>query len=667
MPDSTLARLYARFARLHIARIAVVYLLVAWGAIQVADTVLPALHFPAWTLTAVVLAALAGFPVAVAAGLFFGGPHPADAADSPAKAPWTASMVVVTAAVVIVAGGAMAWTFAGRGPNPAAVGAADTSASSTLIARRVLVLPFEDRTADPAFQQIGNMAADWIARGAAEITGLEVVDPATSITLAADTTIAAADLPGTLARDTRSAILISGAVYVQQDSVVFQARITDGGSGRVLRPIPAIKAPRESPNPALEELRERAMGALATLLEADLPETSTLVSHVPRYDAYQEYAAGLAATDDDALRQAHLAAAFALDTTFVLARLWLARSFLGNSNTVAKADSLARLLVPRRNQLGQVDRHALEYVQATVRRDHRARLRAASAASLLAPASGWPRHAIDLALNLNRISSVMAELDRLEPSTRKPLEAAWYWETRARALHRLGRHDDALASARNGVAAAPEATWARYEEARELAALGRIDELMLLIEQMTLQPVEAPALGLNTMLLGWELAGHGHAVEAQRMYEWTLTWWESRSAEWHKDDLAIEMHADVLLELGRIAEAAAIYRGWAADPRDGTPSSRTTMLAVMAAAEGDTATAEREIERLQAHAGDSKGGDIPFNQAIIACWLGDKDRAVAYLKLAFEQGAVIYDLFHAHAGLATLRGYPPFEELIRPT
>lgn len=56
---------YRELKRRHVIRVAAGYAVAAWVAVQVAAIVFPALTLPRWTVTAAVLAALAGFPVAV--------------------------------------------------------------------------------------------------------------------------------------------------------------------------------------------------------------------------------------------------------------------------------------------------------------------------------------------------------------------------------------------------------------------------------------------------------------------------------------------------------------------------------------------------------------------------------------------------------------------------
>lgn len=58
----TIQRLLADLKRRHVSRVGLVYMVVAWIAIQVASVTFPTLHLPAWTLTLVVVLVLVGLP-----------------------------------------------------------------------------------------------------------------------------------------------------------------------------------------------------------------------------------------------------------------------------------------------------------------------------------------------------------------------------------------------------------------------------------------------------------------------------------------------------------------------------------------------------------------------------------------------------------------------------
>ena len=62
---ASLPRLLAELQRRRVGRVAAAYAVVAWLIVEVANTVFPRLLLPDWTVTAIIVAALAGFPIAV--------------------------------------------------------------------------------------------------------------------------------------------------------------------------------------------------------------------------------------------------------------------------------------------------------------------------------------------------------------------------------------------------------------------------------------------------------------------------------------------------------------------------------------------------------------------------------------------------------------------------
>jgi len=68
---ASLNELIAELKRRRVFRVAGAYLVGAWILLQVADTLFPALRFPPWTVTAVAVAVVLGFPIALGLGWIF--------------------------------------------------------------------------------------------------------------------------------------------------------------------------------------------------------------------------------------------------------------------------------------------------------------------------------------------------------------------------------------------------------------------------------------------------------------------------------------------------------------------------------------------------------------------------------------------------------------------
>jgi hypothetical protein len=82
---------------------------------------------------------------------------------------------------------------------------------------------------------------------------------------------------------------------------------------------------------------------------------------------------------------------------------------------------------------------------------------------------------------------------------------------------------------------------------------------------------------------------------------------------------------------------------------------------------GDTAGAGRVDAQLAAM-GSDLGGSNTLERAFIAAGLGHRERAVALLQEAFSQG-LSFNLrwrLHWFTDTRDLRGYPPFDALVKP-
>ncbi len=94
---------------------------------------------------------------------------------------------------------------------------------------------------------------------------------------------------------------------------------------------------------------------------------------------------------------------------------------------------------------------------------------------------------------------------------------------------------------------------------------------------------------------------------------------------------------------------------------------RIHQLALLYAATGREAKAREVLADLLAHENKYDFGMTRYYCAKVEAGLGNKDKAVAYLKEAIDKGMEYADdLFGFDADLRSLVDYPPFIELSRP-
>jgi TolB-like protein len=141
------------------------------------------------------------------------------------------------------------------------------SPSRGLRQRSVMVAPLENFTGDPALDPLGRMAADWVGQAAAR-HGIRVVPTAEILLDLATAGLAPAGDERARAAAARfhADLLVTGHYTRVGGDLVIRAQVSDLRSGNLWGPVPAIRAPADSPGLALERIEQRVAGLLASQL-----------------------------------------------------------------------------------------------------------------------------------------------------------------------------------------------------------------------------------------------------------------------------------------------------------------------------------------------------------------------------------------------------------------
>jgi DNA-binding SARP family transcriptional activator/TolB-like protein len=551
-------------------------------------------------------------------------------------------------------------------------------AGNHLDPKRVLVAVFENRTGDSTMAVLGDITADYIARGLAGTRLVnEVIDARTESRDSGAKSGAGPASSRTLAQRVGAGTLVWGSYYRRGDSLRFEGALLDAEHGRVLQALEPVTAPAGEETAAVELLRQRVMAGFAVLFGPGF-EAWQARSRPPTYEAYQEILAGdywlSRYIYSDAL--AHYQRAIALDSGYTDARTRAAEvnALAGNCGAVKLT---AASLEPELTRLPPVDRGHLDWAVATCRGDWSGALEASRQVLISAPRSASFVALVTVsALELGRPREALQTLDRIEPerSALSPTMLANFRSWRALAYHELGDYEAELRTARLDLAATPRTRHANslLDEAGALAALGRATELDRLLESWPATPPgEVPSTGEMLLVTALELRAHGQAPASRAVLERAAEWYRSRPPEAAAQSGYIVLRGlfGVSYYRERWDEARALYERVAA-----TDSSNVTAraaLGALAARRGDTATAARMEEWLAPRAGthghaSMVGGEATYARARIAALLGQRERAVSLLRRAFDEGhGKIF--VHFDPDLESLRGFAPFDELLRPT
>jgi len=562
------------------------------------------------------------------------------------------SLLLASAAVIVITAGRLLLT----NTSDVAPGETGTSAGALedLRQNRVLVLPLDAPDEDAKLRLVGRMAADWVTRGLQRSGIVEVIDPSTAYRLFTDADPAGArlELPQLrqLAEGSHAGIIVWGAVYRQGDDLELRTQVIDARDGKVLRTLDPVSADPQGIGPALEILRTRVSGALATIVDGRLATLVSPSSSPPTFEAYQEFALGLDVFSSpwDQSYQ-HFERARQLDSSFTLASFWVAHA-LFNGARFELHRKLVKDLTRQRDNLAPVDQAGLDMFVAQQQGDWEAAYAAAHRAAQLAPQSNWAYMAALNALRLGRPREALRELESLNPESGWVKGFMLYWSLRMHALHQLGEYEEQLSVARIGRQFVPAGSYAQRfgvdrNELIALAALGRKNEL----EQRAESLIATALAGDSSMAIelhwvtGAELRAHGDPDGARKHFERCV---------------ALNTNPRCLYELGRYEELVS---------RFGDDELVFDVVSAAAAHLGRRADVDRlqAIDRARPPGEPAYQYSRSFADARVAMLLGDRARALAILQSEPQRGR-LWDLLHWSGDFESLRGDPSVTGLLQP-
>jgi len=536
-----------------------------------------------------------------------------------------------------------------------------------LVERRVVVVPFENQTGDTTLAPLGRLAAEWTTQGLSYAGSLQVVDARTAEAALAESRgrPRGTERIREIAEATGARTVVSGAYYLDGDTLRFHAEITDAGQGRLLRALDPTSAPVSSPRQAIAMLRQHILGAVATLLDSAVGPWTRTWEQLPSLEAYRHWADGI-----DRFRRGeydasvpHFLAAARVDSTFYTPVLWAAAA-RGNLGQFASADSLLRRVAASRERLSVADGYLFDFWIATLRGDLGAALDAARGSARSRP--GSPGAALlygAAALSANRPREAIAALTSPDVKVATTGTYAPFWDELGLAYHFLGEYRRELDVVRRGRKQQPDELLMVESEVRALAALGQTGEVTRRLDEALGLPASSFVTPGQVMeRAAKELLAHGHVEAAGAVSARALAWWSEH------------VGADSSLT-SRLALAGANYTAARYD------RSRDIVMALMrvypthpdilgykgvlAARRGDRETALAADSALAALRESYLGGINTLWRARVAALLGEQERAITLIRQAFAEGQRYLDV-HDVVDFHSLRENSAFRDLVRP-
>jgi TolB-like protein len=553
---------------------------------------------------------------------------------------------IVTGLLVLIGGG---WYASHRG------------GSSPLNPRRIAVAPCEDLTGDPTLAKVGLITADYLTRQIVQTDSVDVVSGTTVAMVVGDSQAAQGDIVRRLAATTHAGSVITCTITKFGDSLRVQANIVDAATGSIKRALEPGVGPVSDPIAAVDALRERLLGSLVS---GDLAKRVVAGAQPPKYSAYLSFIDGtrrFTRDRDYKGAQSLFAKAIELDSTFAAAYEMLAVSH-SNRGEWENAERIVALFAERRSQLSALERTRLDWLQANLRGDEEGMVRAMRQ-TLTQDSS--PQWLYVFGLHSNNVLRPADALPALLVADSGMTAMGWWQQATVTATshHLLGDHDGELARFERARKDFPNERQIVSRELWALAGLHASERGLALLDTLLRGIVHPDSVaGMSVAYSGaQEFMAHGDSVTAIRMTSMGLEW--ARAHPTLKPTNARHFHEGRLwAQVGNLDSAHTKFERAAA--RD-TNLEYGGWLGLVEARLGHASRAAAIADSLGAINGKWSRGSEQFWRGAILGALGRKDEAMALLKQGANRGLPM-SYWHANTPLASMRGYAPFEAMIKP-
>jgi len=517
---------------------------------------------------------------------------------------------------------------------------------------RVAIAIFENQTGDPAFDNLGRIVADWTVQYLAATELVAVVPVINSETTNGDAY--------ELASKTRAQLIVIGSYFKQNELLQFQAQICDAKKREVLKAIGPITGYKEDLSKIVGNVQQHTIAGVASIIDPRFEEFKNTPGPTPKYNALQEYNAGMDSFTkleyDKAIK--HFNIAIELESDFVLPMLtsaWIHYNLM----EYARSDSLVRKIKSIKQPVGPLNQNLLDCLAARLKGDYFRALSASRKSAHISPSGGsYLQLGLD-AIYCNRPREAINAFKNLDPQDNFK-NFPWFWHFLTLSYHLLGDHKTELKVAHQGREQQSESLHMRYYELRALAALGKIEDVYaLLYECLSLPPdPDWTTHGSLMRRIAEVLRVHGHKEAAQVILKQALDWYNSQAQKRNRLGFA-----QTLEQAGQLEQACALFDILRYEDLKNIYS--LGFVGILAAKRGDKKEAKRISRLLEEMDNKYLFGGHTYIRAQIAAQLGEKKRAIDLLRESLRQGSHYYQI-HGDVYFEPLWDYPPFQELIKP-
>ncbi|MFC2156860.1 protein kinase [Acidobacteriota bacterium] len=526
-------------------------------------------------------------------------------------------------------------------------------------ANRVVVTTFLNQTGDPSLDYLGPQAADIVAQGLRQIGTLEIA-PIAEFELDREKSIGEKHYRQ-MAKRTKSAIVIVGKYYQQEETLTFISDIYDANKQRLSAPPEPISRQKEDSSQALANLRNNLMSVVMGIVDPRMAMWHNVSTYIPPYDALVEFIKGMELFFRGRSTQAieHFTGAAEIDPKYPLPLFFAAMVYGTRSDYSVEAKVINK--INQLSNLSQGERYFYDWLKARQVRDYESMFRIMQHQEALAPGTMNSYQLGVDAVKTNRPHIALESLNRLDQENIFIRDWGSYWDILNRALHMIGDHKQELKIAKKTQALFPQLWDPLRSKIQALSAMGKLKEVHKVLEESYSQAQTETRFPAYLMGIAFEeFKAHGHNDAAAEMSELVIPLLKKRYNEQgtHKYSLALAM-----MYSSNWSEAKTLLE----ELHESYPESMSYLgrLGILAAKTGEDKEALRISEVLKNLEKPYIFGVNIFWQAAVLAALGKKAEAVSNLQTAISQG-LRFDSLYCRMELEPLWDYPAFIEFIKP-
>lgn len=526
---------------------------------------------------------------------------------------------------------------------------------------RIAVLPYNNNTNDDQLDMLGNMAADWIIQGMMNQDELKVVSYQTMKNHLGKLNGDASARP-TFQKLTGAEKIIQGSFYKEGEQLIFQSQIIDVQSGAVDFAFPKVVGRISEPTQIVEEVRQRILSHFFIKgKKYDNIAYDIAYDNPPKYEAFVLWEEGEQNFGVDyAKANAAYEKAIEMDSSFFLPHGRMTTTF-GNMGNWPKFDSMVQIIDRRFPNPTPWEKLYIDWFKAWRQKDLHAyylqnrKLLEKDPKNLMAVyLSGLTAgHANRPATAVQHFASIEFSADLLKiPSD------SWYPAVYADNLIKLGRLEEAQGIL-NIVPAEKAYSGIYYNKLRVFVLQNQRDSIQQMIRELENSSVPSSLIhGLFIEAVEW----YALQKDSSNQQYWANAAIEKIRNQPESVPVDISNLRRAYLYSGQYDKALPLY----ADVSDPYVMGASGFCRAQL---GETETAQQLIEQLKEKlaADPNQRGQYHYAIAAIYSGLGNKEKAVQYLKDAFRHGHRfgIWNYQYSYLFIP-LGGYPSFEEFVQP-